>query len=318
MPSFTITQEEKEENTATFIFEPLEQGYGHTLGNALRRAMLDSLTGAAITQVKIKGIRHQFSTLKGMSEDVVEFILNLKRIRVRYDGDEPQTLRLEAQGPGEIKASQIKAPPMVSIINKDQILGTLANKKVGLEAELQVERGTGYSSAEERKSNQIGVIPIDATFTPVLQVSYHVEATRVGGRTDLDRLILKVITDGTLKPTEALHQTAKLLEAYFRQVYEPKVKAEKPGYYEQAQGLMHADHVRVAQRMRGDSVDSPWVDHQGFFGEKLLPSCLSPEQVDERVNTILDRRNNPQWWHGIAEKAEAALRWLPKFSVHLR
>jgi len=228
MPSFTITQEEKEENTATFIFEPLEQGYGHTLGNALRRAMLDSLTGAAITQVKIKGIRHQFSTLKGMSEDVVEFILNLKRIRVRYDGDEPQTLRLEAQGPGEIKASQIKAPPMVSIINKDQILGTLANKKVGLEAELQVERGTGYSSAEERKSNQIGVIPIDATFTPVLQVSYHVEATRVGGRTDLDRLILKVITDGTLKPTEALHQTAKLLEAYFRQVYEPKVKAEKP------------------------------------------------------------------------------------------
>ena len=228
MPSFTITQEEKEENTATFIFEPLEQGYGHTLGNALRRAMLDSLTGAAITQVKIKGIRHQFSTLKGMSEDVVEFILNLKRIRVRYDGDEPQTLRLEAQGPGEIKASQIKAPPMVSIINKDQILGTLANKKVGLEAELEVERGTGYSSAEERKSNQIGVIPIDATFTPVLQVSYHVEATRVGGRTDLDRLILKVITDGTLKPTEALHQTAKLLEAYFRQVYEPKVKAEKP------------------------------------------------------------------------------------------
>ena len=228
MPSFTITQEEKEENTATFIFEPLEQGYGHTLGNALRRAMLDSLTGAAITQVKIKGIRHQFSTLKGMSEDVVEFILNLKRIRIRYDGDEPQTLRLEAQGPGEIKASQIKAPPMVSIINKDQILGTLANKKVGLEAELQVERGTGYSSAEERKSNQIGVIPIDATFTPVLQVSYHVEATRVGGRTDLDRLILKVITDGTLKPTEALHQTAKLLEAYFRQVYEPKVKAEKP------------------------------------------------------------------------------------------
>src|SRR3990167_5363255 len=126
MPSFTITQEEKEENTATFIFEPLEQGYGHTLGNALRRAMLNSLPGAAITQVKIKGIRHQFTTLKGMSEDIVEFILNLKRIRIRYEGDEPQTLHLTAQGPGEVKASQIKAPPVVTIINKQLVLGTLS------------------------------------------------------------------------------------------------------------------------------------------------------------------------------------------------
>jgi len=97
-----------------------------------------------------------------------------------------------------------------------------------------------------------------------------------------------------------------------------RISVEKPGYYEQAQGLMHEDHVKVAQRMRGDDIDSPWVDHQGFKGEKLLPNCLSPQQVDERVNTILERRNNPQWWDGIAEKAEAALRWLPKFSVHLR
>jgi len=227
-PSFTISQEDKDSNSTKFIIEPLEQGYGHTLGNALRRAMMDSLSGAAITQIKIKGIRHQFSTLKGMSEDIVELILNLKKVRVRYEGEDVQILRLEAQGPGEIRASQVKTPPTVTIINKDQVLGTLADKKTTLEAELQVERGVGYSPAEERKSNQIGVIPIDATFTPVIQVAYRIEATRVGGRTDLDRLIMEVTTDGTLKPINALHQTAKLLEAYFHQVYEPKVKEEKP------------------------------------------------------------------------------------------
>lgn len=228
VPSFIISQEEKGPNSTKFIIEPLEQGYGHTLGNALRRAMLDSLSGAAITQIKIKGIRHQFSTLKGMSEDIVELILNLKKVRVRYEGEEPQTLRLEAQGPGEIRASQVRTPPMVTMINKDQVLGTLADKKATLEAELQVERGVGYSPAEERKSNQIGIIPIDATFTPVIQVAYRIEATRVGGRTNLDRLIMEITTDGTLKPIDALHQTTKLLEAYFHQVYEPKVKEEKP------------------------------------------------------------------------------------------
>lgn len=226
-PTFKVTAEKESADSATFIIEPLEQGYGHTLGNALRRALLDSLSGAAITEVKIKGIRHQFSTLKGMSEDIVEFILNLKRLRLKYEGDEPQTLKLTAQGPGEIKVSQIKTPPTVTIFNKQHVLGTLADKKASIEAELKVERGIGYSAAEERKTSQIGVIPVDATFTPVLRVSYSVEATRVGGRTDLDRLILEVTTDGTLKPRQALEQTAKLLGSYFKQIHEPKVIKEK-------------------------------------------------------------------------------------------
>lgn len=231
-PAFTIKAEEETTNSATFIIEPLEQGYGHTLGNTLRRAMLDSLPGAAITQVKIKGVRHQFTSLKGMSEDIVEFVVNLKRVNIRYQGDEPETLKLTAQGPGEIKASQIKTPATVEITNKDHVLGTLADKKSKLEAEMVVERGVGYSPLEDRKPDKLGVIPIDALFTPIRRVAYRVEATRVGRRTDLDRLILEVKSNGTIKPQEALEETAKLLESYFKQIYEPKVpkkeKKQKP------------------------------------------------------------------------------------------
>jgi DNA-directed RNA polymerase subunit alpha len=226
-PTFKITAKDERPDSATFIIEPLEQGYGHTLGNALRRALLNSLPGAAVTQVKIKGIRHQFTALKGMSEDIVEFILNLKRVRFRYEGKNSQTLHLSAQGPGEIRASQIKTPATVTIVNKDHVLGTLADKKASLEAEIVVERGVGYLPAEERKSDQIGVIPVDATFTPVYQVAYTIEPTRVGRRTDLDRLIIDIVTDGTIKPKAALEDAAKLLGAYFKQVYEPKIIKEE-------------------------------------------------------------------------------------------
>lgn len=228
-PSFAVNVSSEGPQNATLVLEPLEQGFGHTLGNALRRAMLDSLPGAAITQVKIKGVRHQFTTLKGMSEDIVEFILNLKKVRVHYDGEEPQTLTLSAQGSGQMKASQIKTPPQVTIINKNHVLGMLADKKSTLEAEILVERGVGYSPVEDRMPDQLGVIPVDAIFSPITKIAYRVEATRVGRRTDLDRLIMEIETDGTIKPREALEQTAKLLRAYFQQIYEPKAaKVEKP------------------------------------------------------------------------------------------
>jgi len=228
-PTFAIKAKEQTKNEGTFILEPLEQGFGHTLGNSLRRALLDSLPGAAITQVKIKGIRHQFSSLKGMSEDVIEFILNLKEIRVIYSGKEPETMHLSAQGLGEVKASQIKAPVTVSIVNKTKVLSSLADKKSTLEVEMQVEKGVGYSPAKDRQSSKIGIIPIDATFSPILNVSYQVEPTRVGKQTDLDRLIINIKTDGTVKPKEALEKAAKILEAYFKQVTSPKkAKTEKP------------------------------------------------------------------------------------------
>jgi len=224
-----LFQIKKEKETATFgqlVIEPLEKGYGHTLGNALRRVLLTSLPGAAITQVKIRGVKHQFSTLPGLKEDIIELILNLKSLQLQYDGQKPVKLNLDVTGPAEVKASDIEAPAAVKIVNPDLVLGHLADKKSRLKAELVVESGFGYSPAEERKTDKLGVIIVDASFSPIRKVNYKVESTRVGRRTDLDRLVLEITTNGTIKPSEALKKAAEILVAYFNQVVSPK-KAPK-------------------------------------------------------------------------------------------
>ncbi len=221
-PIFSIKPKKETADYGEFVIEPLEQGYGHTLGNALRRVLLTNLPGAAVTQVKITGVRHQFSTLEGLKEDVVELILNIKQIRLKYKGEKPIKIKLEAQGPGEVKASDIKTPAEVEIVNPELVLGRLADKKSALKAEMVVESGFGYLPAEERKSDTLGVIPVDASFTPVKRVNYKVEATRVGRRTDLDRLILELTTDKTISPSDALKETAKILASFFNQIVEPK------------------------------------------------------------------------------------------------
>lgn len=225
-PLFQIKKEKETADYGKFVIEPLEQGYGHTLGNALRRVLLSSLPGAAVTQVKIAGVKHQFSTLEGLKEDIIEFILNLKQLRIKYEGKKPAKLSLDVTGPREVKAADIKTPAKVEIVNKDHVLGNLANKKSKLKAEIWVESGFGYSPAEERKSEKLGIIPVDAAFSPIRKVNYQVEATRVGRRTDLDRLIFEVTTSGTIKPSEALKKAASILVAYFHQVVSPK-KAPK-------------------------------------------------------------------------------------------
>lgn len=226
-PKFKARAEKETADYVVFILEPLEEGYGHTLGNALRRVLLTSLPGAAVTSVKIEGIKHQFSTLEGLKEDIVELILNIKKIRLKFYGDKPIKLRLFVKGPKEIKAGDIETPPEAEIVNKDLPLGTLADKKAKLEVEMRAERGYGYSLAEERRTGTIGVIPLDATFTPVTRVNYKVEATRVGRLTNLDRLILEIWTDATLSPHEALKEAAKILVSHFLQIYEPKTLPEK-------------------------------------------------------------------------------------------
>lgn len=221
-PAFQIKKETERADYGVFIIEPLEQGYGETLGNTLRRVLLTSLPGAAITQVKISGVRHKFSTLEGLKEDVIELILNLKQICLKYEGEKPVTLRLEKSGPGEVKAGDIKTPGVVEIVNKDLILGNLADKKSRMKVEMTVSPGWGYVPAEEQAIEKLGVIPLDATFSPIRRVNYRVEATRVGRRTDLDRLILEIFTDGTIKPGEALKKSAQVLIDFFTQVVKPK------------------------------------------------------------------------------------------------
>lgn len=226
-PLFQIKKEKETADFGKFIIEPLKQGYGHTLGNTIRRVLLTSLPGAVITQVKVTGVKHQFSTLEGLKEDIIEFILNLKQLQIKYEGEKPAKITLDVTGPREVKAADIKTPAKVEIINKDHVLGKLANKKSRLKAEMVVESGFGYSPAEERKSEKLGVIPVDASYSPVKKVNYRVEATRVGRRTDLDRLIFEITTNGTVKPSEALKKAASILVDYFNQVVSPKKAPKK-------------------------------------------------------------------------------------------
>jgi DNA-directed RNA polymerase subunit alpha len=201
----SIKEESATQTRAKFIIEPLEPGFGYTLGNALRRTLLSSIPGAAVSAVKIEGVLHEFSTIPGVTEDVTDIVLNIKDMVIRSELDEPATLYLKAKGPGEVTAGDISPPAGVEILNPELHIATLGGR-AGLEMELTVERGVGYRAAEQNKKprDPIGVIPVDSIFSPVRRVSYAVEATRVEQMTDRDRLILDVQTDGSVSPREAV------------------------------------------------------------------------------------------------------------------
>ncbi|MCR4324555.1 MAG: DNA-directed RNA polymerase subunit alpha [Candidatus Curtissbacteria bacterium] len=222
-----VQTEKETPNFGKFIIEPLDQGYGHTIGNSLRRVLLSSLSGAAITQVKIAGVRHQFSTLSGMSEDIVEFILNLKKVRLKITSDKPVKLSLDVRGPKEVKASDIERSAGVEIVNADLTIAHLADSKSRLSVQMVAEVGSGYSLATERKTGEIGLIPLDANFSPVINVNYKVEATRIGRVTNFDKLTLEITTDGTIKASDALRQSAKILVDHFATIYEPQQAKKK-------------------------------------------------------------------------------------------
>lgn len=197
---------------AKFVVEPLERGFGYTLGNSLRRALISYLPGAAITSVRIEGMTHEFATIPGVREDVTEIVLNLKELIIRLHEGDGALLRLTVKGPKQVTAADIVCPSEAEIINQDSYLFTLA-KGSALEMEMSVERGRGYVSADRNKktSAAIGVIPIDSLFSPTKRVSYSVGNTRVGQRTDYDKLSLDVVTDGSLTPKEAMSLAAKVI-----------------------------------------------------------------------------------------------------------
>ena len=209
----TITREQVATNRTRFDVEPLDRGFGHTFGTALRRVLLSSLEGAAVSSVKIEGVSHEFSTLPGLKEDVTDVILNLKGIICRLHGelDEVQ-VRLVKDKPGKVVAADIDVPAELEVLNPDHYIASLSGSGV-IEMTLNIRRGTGYVSAEGNKSDEtvIGVMPIDSIFSPIKRVSYIVESARVGQRTDYDKLILDVVTNGAITPEEALRQAAELL-----------------------------------------------------------------------------------------------------------
>ncbi len=215
LPEFKTLREEG--NKATFAIEPLYSGYGMTLGNSLRRVILSSLGGAAVTAVKIDTVAHEFATIDGVKEDVVQIILNLKSLRFRVFSDEPQFLMLQASGRGPVTAAQIKTSSDVEIVNPDQVIAVLDDEKTTLGMELRVEKGRGYVPVEQRDTEklEVGMIAVDALYSPVQRVRYNVENTRVGQVTDLDRLVLEIETDGTITPADALKQAADILVEHF-------------------------------------------------------------------------------------------------------
>lgn len=252
-PTFKIKEEKLTEEYGEFVIEPLEPGYGHTLGNALRRVLLVSIPGAAVTSVKISGAKHKFSTIPGLKENLVDLLLNIKGLNLRLlDSKAQSTVKLSVKGPKEITAKDLELPEDVEVVNKDHYIGSLGDKKAKLDIEFTVERGMGYSLANERKVSTLGVIPTDAVFTPIRRVNYEVSATRVGRQTNLDKLTLQIWTNGVVKPREALDDAARILSAYFFQVFEPKAAISAVESQVSYSGASEA-----ALRMTVDELDLP-------------------------------------------------------------
>ena len=227
----SVSEEQVNERLSRFVVEPLEPGFGYTVGNAMRRTLLSSVPGAAIALVKVEGVLHEFTTIPGVTEDVTELVLNIKDIVVRMEGDEPSgTLQLRARGPKDVTAADIETPTGLVIVNPDQHVATL-NAKGRLDMELTVERGIGFEVADRMKRKDvIGVIPIDAIFSPVRRVTYVVEHTRVEQMTNYDRLVLEVETNGAVTPSEAVMHAARRLGelmGLFRELVEGPAPAEE-------------------------------------------------------------------------------------------
>lgn len=221
-PTFKVKEGEMSDTFGQFVIEPLEPGYGHTIGNALRRVLLTSIPGAAATSIKIAGVKHRFSTIPGVKENVVDLILNIKGIHFSLSEAKTEAIvRLSVKGEKDVTAADLQLPDGVEIANKDQLIASISDKKGKLDIEIIVERGYGYALAEDQNVSELTAIPVDGIFTPIQRVNYTVEATRVGRQTNLDKVVLDIWTNGTIKPADALNQAAVVLTKFFSRIHEP-------------------------------------------------------------------------------------------------
>ncbi len=226
MPKIEVVQ--AAENYGRFKIEPLDPGYGHTLGNALRRVLLSSIPGSAITKIKLDGVFHEFATVEGVREDVTEIVLNIKGIRLRSYAERPVKVVISRVGPGVVRAGDADLPSNVELANPGHYICMLDSGMSRFEMEMTVERGRGYVSADQRDTLPIGEIPIDAIFTPIPRVNYVVENTRIGQATDFDRLMLEVWTDGTVKPGDAISHAAQVLVQYYQSIADFNRLSQEP------------------------------------------------------------------------------------------
>lgn len=267
----------KSETFGRFVVEPFERGFGTTIGNSLRRILLSSLEGAAVTSIKIKGATHEFTSLPGVMQDVTDIVLNVKNLIVALDGDEARKMTVAATGPGDVTADLIEADPNVTIVNKDLVLATLTDK-VDFEMEFNVGKGRGYVPASEQYNRQedqeIGVIPVDAIYSPVQRVRYKVEETRVGQRTNYDKLIMDIWTNGTVTPEMALVEAAKILRKHLN----PFVQ-----YFEMGTQLVSEEAAKAA------GVDEELIRKLNMpIGELDLSVRASNCLESARITTVAD------------------------------
>jgi len=256
---FQIIKEK--DNYAQFSIEGLYPGYGVTIGNALRRVLLSSMEGAAVLEVKIKGVEHEFSTIPGVLEDVINICLNLKKLRFKIYTDEPQKATLQAKGKKEIKGGDFEIPSQLELVNKDLHIATLTSKDARLEMEILVGKGIGYEPVEERKKGkvEIGKILLDAVYTPIKRVSYKVENMRVGKRTDFDRLLLEIETDGNISPKESLLKAIEILVNHYQFLRENlqafKRNEEKKEYFKEKPGEVKEEKNQDFLKIKVEDLD---------------------------------------------------------------
>lgn len=240
---------QKKKNQAVFEVEGLYPGYGVTVGNALRRVLLSSLQGAAVTEVKIKGAPHEFSAISGVLEDVIMILLNIKNLRFKIFEGESQKVQLKFKGEGEVKGSDFKCPAQLKLVNPDLHIATVTDKKTELEIELTVEKGIGYVQKEQLKRTakpEIGAIAVDAIFTPIRNVNFQVENMRVGDRTDFDKLSLEIDTDGTITPEEAFFEASDILIKHFSVIFQGKEPEKKTVEKTGGEVLVESDPTKLA------------------------------------------------------------------------
>ena len=264
---------EQSENRAVFEIDSLYPGYGVTVGNSMRRVLLSSLSGAAVTKVKIAEANHEFSVIPGVLEDVITIIQNLKRLRFRLHSEEPQVATLTIKGEKEIKASDLKIPSQLEIVNPEMLIATTTNSKATLSMEMEVSAGVGYSPLEERKEEklEIGQIVLDAIFTSIRKVNFHVENMRVGKRTDFDRLFLEIETDGIITPEKAFSDAAQILVAHFSLFLESEEVVEEVAE-EKSEKELKVDDLEISDRIKNILKENKIKSVKGIIkkGEKGL------------------------------------------------
>jgi DNA-directed RNA polymerase subunit alpha len=224
LENIKIQTVKQDKNLGVFAIEPLPTGFGATLGNSLRRVLMTSIRGAAVTQVKFNSATHQFTTIPGIKEDIVEITLNLKKLRVKLHGDNPVIVNIRKKGAGPVTGKDVQVTSDIEVMNEDLHIATVSDSKTEFLAELTIEPGEGYSPMEERQTNKVGVIVLDALYAPVTKSLYDVEPTRFGQKADLDKLTLTVETDGSISPKDAVMSAAQILRDFYQKIYEGETK----------------------------------------------------------------------------------------------